>query len=108
MGRRRLKLPRYVHGYLDRHGRPRHYLRRPGRKDVALPGLPWSTEFMDAYQTAMKNAAPVAIGASRSKPGSVNEAVARYLGSAAFASLAVTTQKVRRAVLRAIPARTWR
>jgi integrase len=96
---RRLKLPRYVHGYLDRHGKPRHYLRRPGRKDVPLPGLPWSTEFMDAYEAAMKNAAPVVIGAGRSNPGTVNEAVARYLSSAAFAGLAETTKKMRRAVL---------
>jgi integrase len=99
MGRRRLKLPRYVHGYIDRHGKARHYLRRPGRKDVPLPGAPYSTEFMDSYQAALKNAAPVVIGASRSIPGSVNEAVARYLGSAAFAMLAETTQKMRRAVL---------
>jgi len=54
---------------------------------------------MDAYEATLKNAAPIVIGFSRSAPGSVNEAVARYLGSAAFAALAVTTQKMRRAVL---------
>jgi integrase len=96
---RRLKLPRYVHGYVDRHGKARHYLRRRGRKDVPLPGLPWSTEFMDAYEAALKSAASVVIGASRTVPGSVNEAVARYLGSAAFAGMAQTTQKTRRAIL---------
>ena len=31
------RLPKYVHGYLDRHGKPRHYLRRRGRKEVPLP-----------------------------------------------------------------------
>jgi hypothetical protein len=96
---RRLKLPRYVHGYVDRHGKPRHYLRRPGRKDVPLPGLPYSTEFMDAYQAAIANTVPPIIGLNRSKPGSLNEAVARYLGSAAFAELATLTQKNRRAIL---------
>ena len=36
------KLPRYTHGYVDQHGKPRFYLRRPGHKKIALPGLPWS------------------------------------------------------------------
>jgi integrase len=96
----RLKLPRYVHGYIDRHGKPRHYLRRPGRKDVPLPGLPWSSDFMDAYAAATSQAAPVIIGAKRSAPGTVAEAVARYLGSAAFVQeLASSTQGMRRAIL---------
>jgi hypothetical protein len=93
------KLPRFVHGYLDRHGKPRHYLRRPGRKAIALPGLPWSAEFMAAYAVALNEAAPVVIGAKLSVPGTVAEAVARYLGSAAFVSLAPGTQRIRRALL---------
>lgn len=99
MGRRVGRLPKYVHGYLDRHDKPRHYLRQPGRKKAPLPGLPYSQEFMDAYTAALNNAAPVIIGASRSAPGSVAEAVARYLGSTAFATLAPSTQAMRRAIL---------
>jgi integrase len=95
----RLRLPRYVHGYLDRHGKPRHYLRRPGRKEIPLPGMPWSPEFMEAYAAAMNHAAPIIIGAKRSAPGSVAEAVARYLSSGAFAGLARSTQAMRRAIL---------
>jgi integrase len=96
----RLKLPRYVHGYIDRHGRPRHYLRRPGRKKVPLPGLPWATDFMDAYAAAMSQAAPVILGAKRSAPGTVAEGVARYLGSGAFlVELAPSTQGLRRGLL---------
>ena len=95
----RRRLPKYVHGYVDRHGKPRHYLRRPGRKEIPLPGLPWSTEFMDAYEAALSYAAPVIIGAKRTKPGTVEEAVARYLGSAAFNSLAPSTQAMRRRIL---------
>ena len=30
---------RYVKSYIDRHGKVRHYLRRPGAKPIALPGL---------------------------------------------------------------------
>jgi integrase len=96
----RLRLPKYVHAYVDRHGKRRHYLRRLGRKDVPLPGLPWSTEFMDAYQAAMNLAVPIIIGAKRSVPGTVAEAVARYLSSTAFATdLAPSTQAMRRAIL---------
>ena len=91
--------PKYVHGFIDRHGKPRHYLRRPGRKKVPLPGMPWSTEFMDAYEAAMNRAAPIVIGVKRSVPGSVAEAVAHYLGSAAFTDLAPATQAQRRAIL---------
>src|SRR4051812_13293115 len=99
MGPRVSRLPRYVHGYLDRHGKPRHYLRRAGRKEIALPGLPWSTEFMDAYELAMSRAAPIVLGAKRSVPGTVAAAVAYYLGSAAFAALAPSTRAMRRAIL---------
>ena len=94
-----IRLPKYVHGFNDRHGKPRFYLRRPGRKRVALPGLPWSTEFMDLYQAALNDAAPIVVGINRSKQGSVAEAVARYLGSIVFAELAPSTQAMRRAIL---------
>jgi integrase len=95
----RLRLPKYVHAYFDRHGKPRHYLRRPGRREVPLPGLPWTTEFMDAYEAAMSRAAPLVIGAKRSVPGTVAEAVAHYLGSAVFANSALSTRRLRRAIL---------
>lgn len=42
----RLKLPRYVHGFLDRHDKPRYYYRRAGFNAVPLPGLPYSPEPM--------------------------------------------------------------
>jgi integrase len=100
MGRRvKGRLPLYVHGYLDRHGKPRHYLRLPGRIHTALPGAPWSEEFMTAYAAAMNNSLPVTIGIRRTKPGTVEEAVARYLGSGVFAALASSTQAKRRAII---------
>jgi hypothetical protein len=48
----RIKL-QYVHEYRDRHGKVRRYVRRPGSRRVALPGLPGSPEFMQAYQDAI-------------------------------------------------------
>jgi hypothetical protein len=54
---------------------------------------------MTAYAAAMNNSLPVTIGISRTTPGTVEEAVARYLGSGAFAALAPSTQAMRRAIL---------
>jgi integrase len=96
----RLKLPPYVHAFVDRHGKPRFYLRRRGHERVALPGLPYSPTFMSAYESAMRGeAGRVEIGASRSRPGTVNAAVAGYFGSLAFASLADGTRRIRRHIL---------
>src|SRR5262245_26547403 len=92
--------PKYVHGFLDRHGKPRFYFRRAGFKRMPLPGLPWSPEFMAAYEAALKGEAkPIEIGANRTKPGTVNDAVIRYLRSVAFSGKATTTQAERRATL---------
>jgi hypothetical protein len=37
-----LKLPRFVHGFVDRHGKPRCYFRRPGFESKPLRGVPYS------------------------------------------------------------------
>lgn len=55
---------------------------------------------MAVYEAALKGEAqPIDIGASRTKPGTVNDAVVRYLRSAAFTGKATTTQAERRATL---------
>ena len=93
------RLPKFVHGFIDRHGKPRFYFRRAGFKRMILPGLPWSPEFMAAYEGAL-NAPRSPIGAKRAGPDSVNAAVARYFQSKAFSEgLAPTTQALRRQLL---------
>jgi integrase len=91
----------YVHAFRDRHGKLRYYFRRPGIKQVPLPGLPYSAEFMEAYQAALAGmtAPRHEIGASRTKPGTVNAAVVGYYQSLAFRELAPGTQAMRRAIL---------
>jgi integrase len=90
----------YVHEYLDRHGRVRRYFRRPGYKQIALPGDPGTEEFMMAYQLARAGQPPrIEIGSGRTRPGSVNAALVGYYNSLAFRSLAPSTQKMRRANL---------
>lgn len=89
--RRPAKAPKFCHGFQDRHGRARWYFRRHGRR-VALPGLPWSPEFMAAYQAAENGETPT-IGENRTVAGTVGELVARYLASNAYTSLAPTTRQ---------------
>ena len=48
-----MKMPKYTHGYITRHGKPCFYLRRPGQKKSDCPGLPWSPEFMAAREAAL-------------------------------------------------------
>jgi integrase len=95
----RLRLE-YVHEYRDRHGKLRRYFRRKGANRIPLPGLPGSEEFMTAYQVALAGiTAPREIGASRTKPGTVNAAIVGYYQSLAFRELALGTQRGRRNIL---------
>jgi integrase len=92
-------LPKYVHGYIDRHGRPRFYFRRAGFDRVALPGLPWSPQFMEKYQTALDGTPRIEIGAGRTVAGTVNAVVIGYFGSAAFQNLAPASQRHYRGII---------
>jgi integrase len=93
--------PKYVQGFIDRHGQPRFYFRRPGFRRVPLPSLPWSPEFMAAYEIAMggESAPRVEIGSGRTKPGSINALVIVYYNSAEWNALAPETQKTRRRII---------
>jgi hypothetical protein len=85
---------KFVKSYVDRHGRVRHYVRRPGHKLVPLPGLPGSDEFLTAYSAALSlPTAGVESGASRTRAGSINAMIIGYLASADFAKLAPATQE---------------
>jgi hypothetical protein len=96
----RLRL-KYVNSFYDRHGRLRSYLRRPGRKAIALPGPPGSPEFMSAYQAAIagETAPPMQIGESRTTPGTVAALTVNYFNSMAFQNLAPETKRTRRNIL---------
>src|SRR5262249_11630404 len=97
-----LRLPPYVHAFTDRHGKARFYFRRRGFKQTALSGLPYSTEFMDAYQVAL-DASPslrTEIGASRTNPGTIDALVASYYKSDAWVNrLEEETRKTRRRII---------
>lgn len=92
--------PKYCQGFVDRHGKPRWYFRRPGFKRVALPGLPWSPEFMAEYETAMAGEViSGAIGSKRTKPGSIAALVANYYQSTEYRNLKPITQRTYRSVM---------
>lgn len=95
------KNPKYTHGFVDHDGKPRFYLRAPGRKRVPLPGLPWSPEFMEARGKALvSDWAVPELGASRTRVGTVNAAIVSYYQSSAFRDgLAESSQRMRRAIL---------
>jgi hypothetical protein len=94
------KPPRFTHGYVDRHGKPRWYLRRRGFKSIPLAGLPWSPEFMAAYEAALAGQGPrQEIGASRTKPGSISTLIVKFYRSGEWAGLAKSTQVTYRGIL---------
>jgi integrase len=92
---------RYVQPFIDRHGKPRHYFRRPGFKRVPLPGLPGSSEFNAAYEAAMSGgtAPAIVIGASRSKAGTINALAAAWYASPAFTGLDELTRSTYRNII---------
>ena len=87
--------PKFVQGFVDRHGRPRFYFRRPGFDRVPLPGLPWSPEFMAAYETALAGQ-PMQVASASVKPGTMRALAVSYYNSVAFRSMKASTQGVYR------------
>src|SRR5260221_6720122 len=90
--------PKFVNGFIDRHGKPRFYLRRRGFKSVPLPGLPWSPQFMEAYENALAGQ-PLQIARSQTKPGTIRALAMSYFNSLAFRSMKPSTQSVYRNII---------
>jgi len=90
--------PQYCNGFIDRHGKARWYFRRAGFKRMALPGLPWSPEFMAAYEQALAGQ-PMPIGAERTTPGTLRALAVSYFASPAFQSTRPTSQYSRRNII---------
>jgi hypothetical protein len=95
-----MKMPKFTQAFTDRHGKARFYLRKAGCKPVPLPGLPWSPSFMAAREAALEGEGPrIDIGASRTKPGTINALVVSYFNSMPFRALAPETRRTRRNIL---------
>ena len=99
MGRHNAVHLKYLHSYKDRHGRRRFYFRRYG-KNTALPGLPGSREFMDAYAVCLGRCEPKQIVRREpSPPRSFNALAIAYFGSANYRALALGSQSIYRRTL---------
>lgn len=100
MGSAMRKPPKYCQGFIDRHGKQRWYFRKNGKR-APLSGMPWSPEFMEAYEIALGSAGNrIPIGKARTRPGSVSAAVVAYYESPRFKQgYAKTTRNMRRAIL---------
>lgn len=92
------KLP-YIKSYRDRHGKVRHYFRKPGAVAVALAGPYGSKAFMEAYWAACENAPKREIGAPKVKAGSFSALIASYYKSKDYRDLKDITKATYRNVL---------
>lgn len=89
---------RYINTFKDRHGHQRYYFRRRGER-TPLPGVPGTTEFMEAYQDALEGNGPAKPKASAPPPGSISALFAAYYASADFKGLRDSTKNTYRGIL---------
>lgn len=92
---------RYIQAFTDRHGKARHYFRRPGYGRVVLPGPVGSAEFNEAYAAALDGrAAPRReVGAERTAPGTLAALIIAYQASGEWSDLRESTRKGYRSTL---------
>jgi hypothetical protein len=74
------------------------FFRRRGFKEIALPGLPWSPEFMAAYEQALAGQLPQATR-GKVRPGTMRALAVGYFNSLAFRSMKPVTQSVYRNII---------
>jgi integrase len=116
MSKKGTRLPKYVCEDVDRYGKIRVYLRKPGERKVLLHGSPWSPEFMIAYGRALNGGVDgTAVGNGESlalpgQPAKLGPAYGtwkwlcqQYIASAEFKGLTGTTPNTRRLILES----TW-
>jgi len=92
------RLPKYVHGFVDRHGKPRFYFRRPGFERKPLQGLPYSADFMNDYEAALTGQ-PVPVGVNTARPGTMRALALSYFVSPEFRTLRLSTQRAYRGII---------
>lgn len=97
----KMRLPPYVQAFTDRHGKARYYFRRAGSPRIALPGLPYSPEFMAAHAEAMAGGPEfrAELGSNRTIPGTINALSVAYLNSPAFGGLSSSTRTTYRGII---------
>jgi site-specific recombinase XerD len=94
----------YVNSFYDARGKLRHQFRRKDHKRVTIKGRPGSPEFMDTYHALLdQTGGPLSvaeIGASRTKAGTIDALIVKYLKHDCFTKgLAKASQKMRRPII---------
>jgi len=98
MGGRDLRKLKYLHAFVDRHGRARYYFRRNGKR-TALPGLLGSKEFMDAYAACLAERLPIGPRREAAAPGTFAALATSYYGSPKYRDLAPSSRTNYRRVI---------
>jgi enterobacteria phage integrase len=98
MGGRDLRRLKYLHAFIDRHGKARYYFRRNGKR-TPLPGSLGSQEFMDAYAACLAERLPVAPRRAAAAPGTFAALAMSYYGSPKYRDLAPSSRANYRRVI---------
>jgi len=89
----------YLYRDIDRQGAERWRLRAPGRPTTTIKGAYGSPEFAANYRAAMEGEPVEKIGLLERKHGTIGALAHSYLRSVAFADLAASSQRNRRAFI---------
>lgn len=81
---------KHLHVFKTRHGKTKIYFRKPGQKAVPIVSERGTPEFHAEYTAALNNAPRPSIGIEKrnNADGTWNAAIALYIGSSAYTSLA--------------------
>jgi integrase len=90
---------RYIDRFTDRHGKVRHYFRRPGGARIPLPD-PSDPGFIAAYQAAL-DGQPAAAERVKGAPGTFDRLLFEYFRSPDFLRQKKSSQTVTRRILEA-------
>jgi integrase len=92
--------PPYVQGPFRARGQLYCFFRKPGSPRIPLPLPLGSEEFWAAYQAALADVPRIEIGASRTKPGTLDALIVAYYQSAEYMhALSAKTRATRRGIL---------
>ncbi len=99
MGRRGMSVELdYIDRFKDRHGKMRHYYRKPGSKRIALPD-PSDPDFMNAYRDAEATATAPKIEHPKGAPGTFDRLLWDYYRSPDFLGTKKSSQAVTSGIL---------
>src|SRR5258706_5781538 len=98
MVRRDFRRLKYLHAFIDRHGRSRYYFRRNGKR-TPLPGSLGSREFMDAYAACLAELPLLPVQRTVAAPGTLAALAISYFGSPKYHALAASSRRNYRRVI---------